>query len=61
MAKVSREVKINQKPTSKQIKRLRELDKHDIVYDDEVSELSDAELMEFKPANPKLYKPRKLK
>jgi len=60
MAIISKEVQIGQKPTAEQIRRLDKLDDRDIVYDEESPELTDAELMEFRPAHPELYKPRKV-
>ncbi len=56
---VTREVEIGQKPTKEQIKRLRQADSYPVSYDKDSPQLTDQELAEFRPADPKLYKPRK--
>lgn len=47
------------RPTDEQITEIEEAAKRDIVYTEDAPELTDDQLSEFIPANPKYYKPVK--
>ena len=55
---IQRVIYEGQKPTPEQIAEIRALKAQNrpIVYDDEFPELTDEELKEFKPVNPRLKK-----
>jgi len=59
MAIVTREVKIGQKPTEEQLKRINAAASKPITFDTDSPELTSDQLAEFRPANPEYYRPRK--
>ena len=55
MAIIKSTIKVGQKPTEEELKRIRneidEAQKHPIVYTDDCPQLTDEQLAEFRPAN----------
>lgn len=54
----SKEIQIGSQPTAEAINEVKNAAGYDINYDD-APKFSAEELSEFKPANPKYYKPKK--
>ena len=59
MATVTMTLNPGDKPNKKQVQEIQEASQKSIVFSDDAPELTDKELSEFKPANPKYYKPVK--
>ena len=59
MAKVTMKLNPGDQPTKKQLEEIKAASKKPITFTDDAPELTAAELQEFKPANPKYYRPNK--
>ena len=59
MKTIVKEIAIGQKPTTDILKEIEEAPKREIVYTDDAPQLTAAQLSEFHPADPTLYRARK--
>lgn len=59
MAKVTMKLNPGDQPTKEQLNEIKAASKRPIVFTDDVPELTDDELKEFRPADPKYYRPNK--
>ncbi|MBO6242790.1 MAG: BrnA antitoxin family protein [Butyrivibrio sp.] len=59
MATVTMKLNPGDQPTIEQIKEIEVASKKPIKFTEDAPELSDEELSQFKPANPKYYRPNK--
>ena len=59
MATVTMTLNPGNQPTKEQLAEIQAASKKNIVFTEDAPELTDAELEEFRPANPKYYRPVK--
>ena len=59
MATVTMKMNPGDQPTKEQLKEIRNAANKDVVFTDDAPELTARELAEFRPANPKYYRPNK--
>ncbi len=59
MAKVTMKLNPGDQPTKEQLNEIKAASKRPIVFTDDAPELTDDELKEFRPADPKYYRPNK--
>lgn len=59
MATITTMLNPGDQPSEEQIREIEEASKRPVVFTDDAPELTDEELAEFKPANPKYYRPVK--
>lgn len=59
MAKVTMKLNPGDQPTKEQLEEIKVASKRPITFTEDAPELTDDELKEFKPADPKYYRPNK--